>query len=123
MEHRPDQDAFALSLALRLLGLPADAEQIFHSLGRKGHVEEIDILRAARSMGAKAKACKSSVARLQEAPLPALAFFKDRGWAVIGKVTPALAIVQGGGDPCPKTLSLAEFAEAWNGRVILLASR
>ena len=123
MEHRPEQDAFALSLALRLLGVPADAEQIFHSLGRKAELEEVDILRAARSTGAKAKACNSSVARLQEAPLPALGFFKDRGWAVIGKVTPALAIVQGGGDPCPKTLSLAEFAEAWNGRVIFLTKR
>lgn len=74
-------------------------------------------------MGAKAKACKSSISRLQDAPLPALAFFKDRGWAVIGKVTPALAIVQGGDDRCPKTLSIAEFTEAWNGRIILLAKR
>ena len=123
MGHRAEQDAFALSLALRLLGVPADAEQIFHSLGRKSVVDEIDILRAARSMGAKAKACKSSISRLQDAPLPALAFFKDRGWAVIGKVTPALAIVQGGDDRCPKTLSIAEFTEAWNGRIILLAKR
>ena len=123
MGNRAKQDAFALSLALRLLGLPADAEKIFHSLGRKGEVEEIDILRAARSLGAKAKACTSSVSRLQAAPLPALAFFEDRGWAVIGKVTPALAIVQGGGDTCPKTLSLAEFRQAWNGRIILLAKR
>ncbi len=123
MRHRPEQDAFALSLALRLLGVPADPAQIYHRLGRPERIEELDILRAARSMGVKAKAHKTAVSRLQHTPLPALAFFKDRGWTVIGKVTPAFAVVQGGGDACPKTLTIPEFTEAWDGRIVLLSKR
>jgi subfamily B ATP-binding cassette protein HlyB/CyaB len=123
MRQSPELDVFALSLGLRLLGMPVDPRQIYHGLGRPAAIEEVDILRAAKAMGAKARAQKTTVSRLQETPLPALAFFKDKGWAVIGKVTPVLAIVQGGGDTCPKTLSLAEFTEAWNGRIILLSKR
>ncbi len=123
MRHRPEQDAFALSLALRLLGVPADPAQIYHRLGRPDRIEELDILRAARSMGVKAKAHKTAVPRLQHTPLPALAYFKDRGWTVIGKVTPAFAVVQGGGDACPKTLTIPEFSEAWDGRIVLLSKR
>lgn len=123
MERHPERDAFALALALRLLGLPADASQILHNFGGKREVEEIDILRAARSMGVKAKACSSKVARLETTPLPALAYFKDRGWAVIGKASPAFVVIQGGGDAGPRTLSMAEFAESWNGRIVLLTKR
>ena len=123
MRQTPEQDAFALSLGLRLVGMPVDPRQIYHFLGRPAAIGEVDILRAAKAMGARAKAHKTAVSRLQETPLPALAFFKDKGWVVIGKVTPALAIVQGGGDASPKTLSLAEFTEAWNGRIILLSKR
>ncbi len=123
MRQSPEQDCFALSLALRLLGMPVDPAQIFHRLGRPKDIGEIDILRAAKAMGAKAKAHKLSVLRLQTAPLPALAFFKNKGWVVVGKVTPALAIIQGGGNSGPKTLSIAEFTEAWNGRLVLLSKR
>ena len=123
MRQTPEQDAFALSLGLRLVGMPVDPRQIYHFLGRPAAIGEVDILRAAKAMGARARAHKTAVSRLQETPLPALAFFKDKGWVVIGKVTPVLAIVQGGGDISPKTLSLAEFTEAWNGRIILLSKR
>ncbi len=123
MRQSPQQDAIALALALRLLGMAVDPRQIYHRLGSPALIEEIDILRAARAMGAKAKGHKTSVSRLQETPLPALAFFKEKGWVVVGKVTPALAIVQGGGDPGPTTLSLAEFSQDWNGRIILLSRR
>ena len=123
MKCGPEQDAFALSLALRLLGVPADPAQIHHRLGRPERIEEPDILRVAKSMDVKAKAHTSTVSRLEAAPLPALVFLKDRGWAVLGKVTPAFILVQGGGDPGPKTLSIAEFSEAWNGRIVFLAKR
>ena len=123
MRQTPEQDAFALSLGLRLVGMPVDPRQIYHFLGRPAAIEEVDILRAAKAMSARARAHKTTVSRLQETPLPALAFFKDKGWVVIGKVTPVLAIVQGGGDISPKTLSLAEFTEAWNGRIILVSKR
>jgi ATP-binding cassette, subfamily B, bacterial HlyB/CyaB len=123
MRQSPQQDAIALALALRLLGMAVDPRQIYHRLGSPALIEEIDILRAARAMGAKAKAHETSVSRLQNTPMPALAFFKDKGWVVIGKVTPSLAIIQGGGDPGPLTLSIAEFSEGWRGRIVLLSKR
>ncbi len=123
MGHAPDQGAFALALALRLLGVPANTEQIYHGLGRPDGMDETDLLRAARSAGVKAKARQIGVSRLPAVPFPALGFFKDRGWAVIGKVEPAFAVIQGARDAGPKTLSIAEFTEAWNGRVILLTKR
>jgi subfamily B ATP-binding cassette protein HlyB/CyaB len=124
MSRSPEQAAYALSLALRLLGVAVEPEQIYHRLGRPKDIDETGILRAAKSIvDVRAKALRTTVLRLQAAPLPGLAFLKDRGWTVVGKVTPAYAIVQVGGDAGPKTLSIAEFTEAWDGRIILLSKR
>jgi ATP-binding cassette, subfamily B, bacterial HlyB/CyaB len=123
MRQSPAQDAFTLALALRLLGIPADPQQIYHGLGSPASIEEVEMLRAARALGLKAKACQTKLSRLPDTPLPALAFFKQQGWVVVGKITPVLAVVQGGGNACPRTLAIAEFAEAWNGRLILLSKR
>ena len=121
-EQSSEQDCSALSLALRLLGMPVDPAQIFHRLGRPKEMGEIEIYAPPRRWSQGEGAQDQRRAPADRAAAGAR-FFPEQGLGRRGKVTPALAIIQGGGDPGPKTLSIAEFTEAWNGRLVLLSKR
>jgi ATP-binding cassette, subfamily B, bacterial HlyB/CyaB len=117
-----DQGAWSLALALHLLGIVADPAKIQHDAGTES-LDVDDVLRASLHFAVKAKAVRSSIPRLANTPLPALAVMRDRGFAVIGKVTDEHVLIQGMGDPAPRLLSFAAFEAEWGGRLILLAKR
>jgi subfamily B ATP-binding cassette protein HlyB/CyaB len=118
-----DQGAWSLALALHLLGIVADPGKIQHDAGKSGALDVDDVLRAAGRFPIKAKAVKSSRARLAKTPLPALAVMQSGGFAVIGKITEDQVLVQSMDDASPRLLSLTEFEGEWSGRLILMAKR
>lgn len=118
-----DGGAWALALALQVLGLPAEAARIEHEMGRPRKVGDTDLLRAARRFPVKAKICASAIPRLARTPLPAIACMESGAYVVLGSVAEDRVLVQGEGDERPLVLSIEEFARAWTGRLILLSKR
>src|SRR5690242_6334644 len=97
-----DEGAFALALALRLLGVVADPARIQHDAGKADALDLDDVLRAAVRFPVKARAVASSIRRLGKTPLPALAVMRSGGFAVIGKITDEHVLIQAMGDAGPR---------------------
>jgi subfamily B ATP-binding cassette protein HlyB/CyaB len=117
-----DAGAAALAFVLQLLGVPADAAEILHQSGRSS-LDEAELLRAARRFPIKAKAIISSIERLEQTPLPALAQTLDGGWLVVGKAGQGQVLVQDLRAALPQALSLEAFQASWSGRLVLVARR
>jgi subfamily B ATP-binding cassette protein HlyB/CyaB len=117
-----DAGAGALAFALNVLGISADASQIQHETG-KSYLEEDDLLRAARRFPVKARAHRSTFARLLKTPLPALAAVKGGGWLVVGRAGEDKLLIQDPFAPRPELSSRSAFLERWTGRLILLTRR
>ncbi len=117
-----DSGSEALTFALKVLGIPADAAEIRHQSG-KAKLDEGDVLRAARRFPVKARSHRSTFARLQKTPTPVLASLRDGTWLVIGRVGEDKLLVQKPGIPQPELLSRDDFLWLWSGRLLLLTRR
>jgi ATP-binding cassette, subfamily B, bacterial HlyB/CyaB len=79
----------------------------------------IDILRAAKAKGLKARTSRSQIDRLDRLPLPAIIRATDGRFLILAKAGPAAVLVKEAGQP-PAEWSHAELKERWSGDVILL---
>jgi subfamily B ATP-binding cassette protein HlyB/CyaB len=118
-----DGGAWALAVSLHLAGIVADPGQIQHEAGKSGALTADDVIRAARRFPVKARLVSSTPERLRKTPLPAIAALKAGGFAVVGKIVDDQVLVQALGDPSPRLLTLADFAQEWSGALILLSRR
>ncbi|QRY81946.1 type I secretion system permease/ATPase [Pseudomonas sp. PDNC002] len=109
-----------LTLA-RFHGIGASAEQLRHEFADDGQPFDRDrLLLAARQLGLMAKAVETRPQRLARTPLPAIAETPAGDFFTLARVDQDQALVQVPGEPRPRTLPLAELAEWWSGRLILL---
>ena len=115
--------AWALALALQVLGIPADPDRIRHDSGKSAALCEAELVRAARRFPVKVRAVDASIRRLARLPLPALAELHSGGYVVVGKVIEDRLLLQGQQDARPKTLTLDAFEREWTGRLILITRR
>jgi len=118
-----DSGLSALTFALHLLGLPADAGQIRHNLALKAPATPGDLLRAARQFEIKARLIKSNWTRLAQTPTPAIACLKDGGFLVIGKADQSKVLVQDPLKSIPEIMESAEFSGRWTGQLLLISRR
>jgi ATP-binding cassette, subfamily B, bacterial HlyB/CyaB len=112
----------ALVTLLQFQGVAADRGQIRHRLGTD-KIGAPEILRCAKDLGLKARACRSSWRRLGRTPLPAIATLGDGGFLVLAKVGDGKALVQAPQAPRPALMTQDEFLEIWDGGLILMARR
>ncbi|MBR0716796.1 type I secretion system permease/ATPase [Bradyrhizobium liaoningense] len=116
----------ALLTLLHLQNVPADREQIRHRLGTD-LLGAPDILRCARDLGLKARACRSDWLRLMKTPLPAIAMLRDGSFMVIAKAGAEAEIekvlVQPPQEQRPRLMTRAELAAIWDGDLILMTRR
>lgn len=118
-----DTGAFALAMMLRYFQLPADPEQIRHEYADAGRsLETRDIVRAARSLGLKARAVRSRQKRLEKVPTPAIVADTDGQYFILAQVGDSKVLVQKPGS-APETLTTTEFNARWSGETILLSRR
>jgi ATP-binding cassette, subfamily B, bacterial HlyB/CyaB len=119
-----DSGLRALVLLLRFHGVAADPAQLSHQFGG-GNITVSDMLRCARRLGLKARACKTGWARLQRTPLPAIAGLRDGSFLIVGKLSEQKdkLLVQRPLAPRPEVMSRAEFEAAWDGWVVLMSRR
>src|SRR5258708_13608759 len=74
-----DQGLFALAMLLRIHGVAAEQPQLRHRLGSAA-VGITEMLRCAKELGLKARAVRTTWARLAQTPLPAIAALKNGGF-------------------------------------------
>jgi subfamily B ATP-binding cassette protein HlyB/CyaB len=73
-EQKIDTGLLCLTMLSRVHGLPADPAQLHHQFGESGKFfTSSEILRAAKSLGLKAREVKSDWSKLSKTQLPAIA--------------------------------------------------
>ena len=81
-----------------------------------------EILLAARKLGLKARAARSTVDRLARTPLPAIARSNAGGFFLIARLDQGQALIQDPNARRPEVCSLADLESRWSGELILVRS-
>ena len=109
-----------------LHGVAAEAATLLHQFG--ACVDTQVILLAARSLGFKAGLVRQDVARLDKAPLPAIARHRDGRFFIVARYHAgadqhaATVLTQHAGS-APAVCSVAELLAQWTGELIFLTSK
>ena len=126
---RADWAFLCLVTAARVLGIPADYNQLVRAYP-PGDYSELRLLRAAKGLSLKAKKTTGNTDRLDRMPLPALAFMRDGNVKLLIKSSPEKLLIYDpnhSGDeksaPRPAIVETAKFKEHWSGEAILLARK
>lgn len=124
-----DLGLLSLLMIARHHGIAADEAQLRHEFGQKLFSTET-ILLAAKRLGMTAKVVEQEEARLDRAPLPAIAIDKQGNYFIAvkfgyegGDKTRPKMITQQPGNPTPQVLDLPEFMEQWSGQFIFCTSK
>src|SRR6476661_10103125 len=112
----------ALLTLLYFQGVAADAGQIRHRLGTD-KIGAPEMLRCARDLGLKARACRTDWSRLARTPLPAIAVLRDGGFLLVAKAAEDKVLVQWPLEPRPTLMTQHELLAVWDGRLILMTRR
>lgn len=119
-----DTGLSCLVMIAKFNGIAADPEQIRHAfaIGSDG-MNTIDILRAAKELGFKAKAVNVKYEKLQKLRLPAIVEIKDERYVILAKVENEQLLILNPVENKPKILKKDEFLSHWVGKIILFAHR
>ena len=83
----------------------------------------LDILRATKELGLKAKEAQVGYDRLNRLPMPALALMEDGKFSILAKIEGDRVLVFDPLDGKPKLISKDEFVQRWQKRIILITYR
>lgn len=119
---RVDSGLEALVTLLHFQGVAADRQQIRHRMATD-KIGTSEILRCARDLGLKARACRSQWSRLAKTPLPAIAPLRDGTFMVIAKADTDKVLVQSPAYSRPVVITRAELLAVWDGELILMTRR
>lgn len=138
----PDSGLAALLIIAGFHGIAADVAKLRHEFGVGDHAifDTQTILLAAKSLGLTAKAMMQDAARLDRAPLPAIAQDQAGNYFIIGKYDPgksrdAAGNVSNTTDPtvvrilvqrcgeAPRVIFLADLLALWTGELIFFTSK
>jgi subfamily B ATP-binding cassette protein HlyB/CyaB len=119
-----DSGLMCLVTAARLLGIPADYQQLKRAFAvSDAPVNTIDLLRAAKELGLKAKQTRTLAAKLAKLSLPAIIQLTNGQYSVIVKADAERVLVFDPYKERPLALTYENLASAWTGAVILLTRR
>jgi subfamily B ATP-binding cassette protein HlyB/CyaB len=118
----------ALALIARMHHVACDPCAMLHEQGLSATeaVSPTPMLRAAKSLGLRAKLTRCSPDRIAFTPLPALAFMRDGSLAVLAQCDGKRVLLQRfeeGAEQRPLIEPLERFVEQWSGELILITSR
>ncbi len=122
----PDNGLESLLTMAALHGVAADAATLLHQFG--AFIDTQVILLAARSLGFKAGLVRQDVARLDKAPLPAIARHLDGRFFIVARYQAgadhhaSTVLIQHAG-AAPVVCSVAELLAQWTGDLIFLTSK
>ena len=113
-----------LVMVARYHGLATDPAQIKHRFHTRGApMAAVDVVRALKETGLKARLVKSSWRRLAHLQLPAILERSDGGFCVLAKVSDDKALIQVPGEGRAKPRTREELEKIWTGNLILVTRR
>jgi subfamily B ATP-binding cassette protein HlyB/CyaB len=116
-----DSGLFALALLLRGHGKTAEVDSVRDLCGADT-VGVAEILRCARKLGFKARACKAKWKKLASTPLPAIASLREGGFLTIMKVAENEVLGVRPGSR-PGNFTRTELEAIWDGRLVVITRR
>lgn len=120
----PDTGLLGLVLLAQFHGVPADMAQLSHEFGRGTEpFNETELLLSAKSLELKARIIKQPIERIGMAALPALVLTKSGTHFIIARVDEDKVLIHDLVQGRPATLTLAEFTELYDGRLLVISSR
>jgi subfamily B ATP-binding cassette protein HlyB/CyaB len=119
-----DSGLACLILLARLHELPANPEGLRHQFGQPGKPFEIlDILRAAKEIGLKAREIDSTWERLRETKLPCIMQNKDGRYVILAKFADDKVLIHDPKEGNPKVVPKDAVLGNWSGKLILATRR
>ncbi|MBN1006597.1 type I secretion system permease/ATPase [Amphritea pacifica] len=128
-----DSGLFSLVTILRVLGMPAEPQQLRHQFAVPGQpFTSTELLRAAKKLSLKARQVNLPFNNLSNASLPAIGVDNSGEFFVLAKVSHSDSAEKGkenkvlilrAGIGQPQTVTEQELAEIWSGDTILLTKR
>jgi len=119
-----DTALICLATAAKILGIPADEQQLrrAYAIGSAG-MDITTLLRAAKDIGLKARLVTPDQERFSKLPIPSIAILQNGNCVVVGRTKEnAVTLI----DPYrnrPISLPLEQFLQAWSGEIVLLTRR
>jgi subfamily B ATP-binding cassette protein HlyB/CyaB len=129
MEHLTDTEKSDTGLAClvilsHLQSVPVDPSQLRHQFGVSGkEFTTTEILRAAKSLGLKAREIHSDWKRLEKIQLPAICQHHDGHFIILAQIKDDKVLIQDPLENRPLAITSEEFQKNWNGKLILLTKR
>ncbi len=121
---RLDTGLAALTMLARFHQVAADPAQLQHQFGTHEHpFQEGDVIRAARHLQLKARSFKTTLAKLEKLPLPAIAQNHEGEFFILARIDDSKVLIQDPKAGGPETLDLEAFEQLWSGRIILITKR
>lgn len=138
-EEKIDTGLLCLVMLSRIHGLPADPAQLRHQFGESGKTfTSSEILRAAKSLGLKAREVKSDWSKLLKTQLPAIAIHEDGHFFIIAQIKVEnskeendeegnqqedKALIQDPLEQKPITITREQLEKQWSGKLVMLTRR
>ena len=121
---RVDSGFQCVVLLARLYGVVADAARLNREYGpSEGAADPLEVLRALKGLGLKARGVTTDWAGLGRLPLPALGLGHDGRFFLVAGMDGTRVLVQDPASPRPDVLERVAFEARWLGRVILVTRR
>ena len=119
-----DTGLFCLVTLAKILGIPADMEQMRRAyvVGERG-MDNTTILRAAKDLGLKARQLKPRPEILPRLPLPAMAQLTNGNYVVVVRIEGQNVVIIDPQVPQPFAASMEKFLQVWSGDMILVTKR
>ncbi|EAR20409.1 type I secretion system permease/ATPase [Nitrococcus mobilis] len=119
-----DTGLACLCLIARYHQLPADEQQLRREFVPPGKAfDALTLVRAARSLGLRARQLHSRVQRLEKTPLPAIAERHDGRFVVLARLGDGQVLLHDPREGRTRALPIDEFAQEWSGWLILVTRR
>lgn len=116
-----DTGLVCLAMLARFHNIAISIEQLTHEFSTAGHgVTLQELLLAARKSGLKARAVHTTVARLENTPLPAIAIDRDGAFFILARMDKAQALIQDPRSARPEVISVEGLEQRWNGQLVLV---
>ncbi|MGE5417328.1 MAG: type I secretion system permease/ATPase [Acidobacteriota bacterium] len=119
-----DSGIICLVMIANMNGIAADPEQIRHSyaIGSEG-MQTLDMLRAAKGLGFKARSAKISYDRLYKLRLPVVAETNDGKFVILAKIEDDKILVFDPHESRPKVTDKQQLLGNWNGQIVLFVHK
>lgn len=119
-----DTALLCLVTLAKLLGIPADEEQLrrAYAIGNAG-MDTINLLRAAKDLGLKARLTTSEPEKLARLPLPAIAVLENGNYVVLLRYDEQKVLLFDPYKDKPFTVPVDIFVKAWSRQLVLTTKR